>query len=365
VQVESALALSRLHLVGVDQHTLTKLVYTAVFIAGVVLARTLARVVVRTVMRGRVHVRARFWSRQGINLATAVFVGLGLISIWFDNGLHAAAAVGVLTAAFAFAMQKAVTSFAGYFLILRGDIFSVGDRIVMGGVRGDVIGLGFLRTTILEMGQPHGDDDAAVPMWVRARQYTGRIVTVTNGAVFDEPVYNYSRDFPFIWEELHIQVKHDTDIDHAERLMVEAARRHCLKRSDVGAGVMHQLRKRYFVPAEEVSLEPEVFCTLTSSWIELALRFVVPTHDIRRVKSNISRDVAEAFADNGIDLASNTYAIVEVPPLTVTQDVMAPPYPDDAPRRDGGRAPRDAATDSDGAPRSPGENARGATHPTP
>ena len=340
------LALSGVHLVGVDVHTATKLVITAVFIAGVIVLRWVTRALVRAILRGREHTRGRFWARQGINLATTVVVTLGLISIWFDNGLHAAAAVGVLTAAIAFAMQKAVTSVAGYFLILRGDIFSVGDRIVMGGVRGDVIALGFLRTTILEMGQPHGDGDSGVPIWVQARQYTGRIVTVTNGAVFDEPVYNYSRDFPFIWEELHIQVKHDTDLDLAERLLMDAASRHGLKRADVGAGVMQRLRRRYFVPADEVSVEPEVFFTLTSSWVELAVRFVVPTHDIRRVKSNISRDVAAAFAAHGIELASNTYAIVEVPPLKV-----ADPYPDEA-RADGAAsAPRADAAGSDDARR--------------
>ena len=347
--VVSGPALSRVHLVGVDAHTATKLVYTVVFIAGLILLRWLARALVRLVLRGKEHTRGRFWSRQGINLATAVVVGLGLISIWFDTGLHAAAAVGVLTAALAFAMQKAVTSFAGYFLILRGDIFSVGDRIVMGGVRGDVIGLGFLRTTILEMGQPSGDHDDSVPMWVQARQYTGRIVTVTNGAVFDEPVYNYSRDFPFIWEELHIQVKHDTDLQTAERVLIDATARHSLTRDDVGPGVMQQLRRRYFVPAEEVSLTPEVFYTLTSSWIELAVRFVVPTHDIRRVKSEISREVAEKFAAQGVVMASNTYAIVEVPPLTV---VPAEPYPEGA---DG----------SDGSRPSPAANGRAATRPTP
>ena len=333
-------------------HTATKCVYTAIFLAALVLLRWLARVLVRAVLRGKEHTRGRFWSRQGINLATAVVVALGLISIWFDSGLHAAAAVGVLTAALAFAMQKAVTSFAGYFLILRGDVFSVGDRIVMGGVRGDVISLGFLRTTILEMGQPAGDDDPGVPMWVQARQYTGRIVTVTNGAVFDEPVYNYSRDFPFIWEELHVPVKFDADLDLAERLLLEATRRHALKRSDIGSGVMHQLRRRYFVPADEVSLEAEVFYKLTSNWVELAVRFVVPTHDIRRVKSEISRDVARAFAEHGIAIASGTYAIVEVPPLTLTE-----PYPGADPSGDRGRdgdaahAPRAGAAEKDDASR--------------
>jgi small-conductance mechanosensitive channel len=355
VVVQSGLALSRVHLVGVDVHTLTKLVYTAIFLAGLLVVRWVARGVVRTVLRGKSHTRGRFWSRQGINLATAVVVALGLISIWFDNGLHAAAAVGVLTAALAFAMQKAVTSFAGYFLILRGDVFSVGDRIVMGGVRGDVIALGFLRTTILEMGQPSGDDDASLPMWVQARQYTGRIVTVTNGAVFDDPVYNYSRDFPFIWEELHVPVKYDVDTDLVERLLVETAAKHALKREDIGPGVMQQLRRRYFVPAEEVGVEPEVFYTLTSNWLELAVRFVVPTHDIRRIKSNISRDLAKAFHDNGIEVASSTYAIVEVPPLTVAPsgDVTpSEPYPADDAGADGSR-PRPAATGPEAKRRRP------------
>jgi small-conductance mechanosensitive channel len=48
------------------------------------------------------------------------------------------------------AAQRAVTAFAGYLVIMRGKTFTVGDRIKMGGVRGDVIALGFLRTRILE-----------------------------------------------------------------------------------------------------------------------------------------------------------------------------------------------------------------------
>ena len=73
----------------------------------------------------------------------------------------------------------------------------------MGGVRGDVIALGFIQTTIMEMGQPPSVESNADPaMWVRSRQYTGRVVTVTNAKIFDEPVYNYTRDFPYIWEEM-------------------------------------------------------------------------------------------------------------------------------------------------------------------
>ena len=79
---------------------------------------------------------------------------LGILSIWFNDPTRLATAFGLVSAGLAFALQQVVTSFAGYFVILRGNTFTVGDRISMGGVRGDVMRLGFIQTTIMEMGQP-------------------------------------------------------------------------------------------------------------------------------------------------------------------------------------------------------------------
>ncbi len=63
--------------------------------------------------------------------------------------------------------------------------------------RGDVIDLDFTQTTIMEMGQPPPVQNAEPAMWVQSRQYTGRMVTVSNARVFDEPVFNYTREFAF------------------------------------------------------------------------------------------------------------------------------------------------------------------------
>ena len=123
-----------------------------------------------------------------------VLLLLGLASIWFDDPTRLTTALGLVTAGLAFALQRVVTALAGYVLILRGKTFNVGDRIVMGGVRGDVIALGFIQTTIMEMGQPPPVQNADPAMWVQGRQYTGRIVTVSNAKMFDEPVFNYTRE---------------------------------------------------------------------------------------------------------------------------------------------------------------------------
>ena len=68
----------------------------------------------------------------------------GLLEIWFDNPNRLATAMGLVTAGMALALQKLTTALAGYFVILCDRIFSVGDRITMGGVRGDVIALSFI-----------------------------------------------------------------------------------------------------------------------------------------------------------------------------------------------------------------------------
>ena len=90
---------------------------------------------------------------------------LGLLSIWFEDPTRLTTALGLVTAGLAFALEKVVTAVAGYFVILQGKTFNVGDRIVMGGVRGDVIALDFTQTTIMEMDQPPSVQGADPAVW--------------------------------------------------------------------------------------------------------------------------------------------------------------------------------------------------------
>ena len=178
--------------VGLNAENGTKLFLSLAFIVVVLLVSAALRALVNLVLGRTNHatLQTRFWVRQGVSLLAAVVLILGLLSIWFDNPARLTTAFGLMSAGLAFALQKVITSIAGYFVILRGSTFTVGDRISMGGVRGDVIHLGFIQTTIMEMGQPPSVQSADPAMWVKSRQFTGRIVTVSNAQIFDEPVYN-------------------------------------------------------------------------------------------------------------------------------------------------------------------------------
>ena len=303
--------------VGVTQQNGQKLLLSISFLVAVFLLRAVLHLIARLALRGKGGDRrqyAHFWTQQAINLAFAVVIALGLLSIWFENPAQLATALGLVSAGLAFALQRVVTAFAGYLVILRGNNFNIGDRISMGGVRGDVIALGFMQTTILEMGSTPGGD-AGPAVWVRSRQFTGRIVTVSNAKIFDEAVYNYTRDFPYIWDEISVPVRYGDDRGRAEAIILEAARRHALDAHTIGDEATRSLEQRFDL--RPLDFEPRVYYRLTSNWLELTVRFVFRDHGTRAVKDLIARDILAGFAAAGMTIASATYDIVGFPPVNL------------------------------------------------
>jgi len=302
-------------LVGIGPDTGKKALFTLVFLLVLWLVREALHRLIRVLMRGRVNARARFWAHQSLNLAAAFLLLLGVLSLWFNQPRQLTTVFGLLAAGLAFALQRVVTALAGYVVLLRGKTFNMGDRISMGGVRGDVIALDFIQTTILEMGQPPEMQRALPPSWVKSRQYTGRIVTITNDKIFDEPVYNYTREFPYVWEEMDIPIPYAADRACAERILLECAEHHTMHISDMSQHALAAMQRRYNV--RHADLEPKVYYRITDNWLELTVRFVVDVHGIRDLKDAMSRDILTAFDAAGIGIASATYDVVGLPTLRV------------------------------------------------
>jgi small-conductance mechanosensitive channel len=302
-------------LVGLNAANGHKILLTLVFITAVFLLRYVIHALARRVLHKYGNPRAIFWFRQAINLATAIVIVLSILSIWFDDPSRLATGAGLFTAGLAFALQKVVTSLAGYIVIMRGKTFTVGDRITLGGVRGDVVSLGFIQTTIMEMGQPPSVQNADPAMWVRARQYTGRIVTVTNDKIFEEPVYNYTRDFPFIWEEIKIPVKYNADRKKAEEIILRSVSHNSENIHKLSLSDQKKLERKFLLKIHDFT--PRVYYHLTDNWLELTVRFIVRDHGIRSVKDCINREILDEFDRAHIEIASSTYDIVGMPPLQI------------------------------------------------
>ena len=314
----NALEIFGITLVGATPENGKKLLLTIALIAVVLSFSTIVRRLLARTPGERLGAgKVRFWSRQAVGLVAGAALVLGIVSVWFDDPTRLTTGLGLVTAGVAFALQRVITAVAGYFVILRGKTFNVGDRIVMGGVRGDVIALSFMQTKILEMGQPPPVDSAEPAMWVHSRQFTGRIVTVSNDKIFDEPIYNYTYHFPYVWEEIRLPVSYSDDRARAETILLEAAQRHAVQEDEIPQNHIAQLERRYGIRIGDVA--PKVYWRLTDNWLELAVRFLSPDHGTREIKDAMSREILGRLDQAGIGIASATYEITGLPVLTVEQ----------------------------------------------
>jgi small-conductance mechanosensitive channel len=273
----------------------TRLVATVVVAAAAIVVASIA---------GRIAGRrghdeySSYHYRKLARYGTVLLGAVVLLFVWRSALGHVAIFGGLAVAGLAFALQEAIGAVAGWFNILSGGIYRVGDRVELGGVKGDVIDITPLRTKVLEMGSSLPEE----PSWVGGRQYTGRIVSISNKATFDTPTYNYSSFFDFVWEELRVPIPYRADWERAERIVLEEAQR--VSATEGAQQAMQAMMERYPMPRHQV--DARVYVTLTDNWVELAARFVIPVRQSRAVRDEMSRAIRRRFDEAGIEIASST-----------------------------------------------------------
>jgi small-conductance mechanosensitive channel len=111
------------------------------------------------------------------------------------------------------------------------------------------------------------------------------VVRVANSFIFKEPVFNYSSDFPFLWDELLIPVRYGSNYTLAREEFQRVL-------DDITSELARQLKAdwrsmtdKYML--ENARLEPAVSLTMKENWVEFALRYVVDYKLRRSTKDQI------------------------------------------------------------------------------
>ncbi|MFO1431683.1 MAG: mechanosensitive ion channel [Candidatus Competibacteraceae bacterium] len=134
------------------------------------------------------------------------------------------------------------------------------------------------------------------------------MVTISNAKIFEEPIYNYTDEFPYLWEEMTIPIPYTADRVRVERILLGVAHRHTLTLSDLSAETLRELQRRYFI--EAAGVESRVYFDLTDNWLALTVRFIVRDHGIRELKDAMTREILQVLDAAGIGIASATFIFV-------------------------------------------------------
>ncbi len=233
------------------------------------------------------------------------------ISIIYSNQLGGlTVALGVTGAGIAFALQEVIASIAGWVALVFGKFYKVGDRILLGGIKGDVIDIGIFRTTIMECGD-----------WIKGDLYNGRVVRIANSFVFKEPVYNYSADFPFLWDEIILPIRYGSDIDYTSKTFLRIADRlvgEYAKNSDLA---WKDLVNKFMI--ENAKVDPMVTIEANENWINFTIRYIVDYKQRRTTKHNLFVEILKevGLSAGKIIIAGSTLEIIEGSKISVKQEV--------------------------------------------
>jgi small-conductance mechanosensitive channel len=279
-------------------------------IIGIFVVNLLVRVFQRSLSQYIPDNDSRYRFRKVIRFIGYLIIALFLTIVFRDRLGQLTVVFGVVGAGIAFALQEVIASIAGWVAISFGGFYKPGDRVQLGGIKGDVIDIGVLRTTLMELGE-----------WVQSDLYTGRIVRIANSFVFKEPVFNYSGDFPFLWDEIKIPVKYGSDHQLARNILEQVAQEVVIDEVASAAKTAWQTMVRKYL-IENAIIEPAITLILTDNWMEFTVRYVVDYKRRRSTKDQLFTRILDEFTktDNRVCIASTTIHIVEAPIFDVRVD---------------------------------------------
>ena len=249
---------------------------------------------------------ARYRVRKFVSFI-GYFLGIVVLVVIFSDRLGGlTVALGVAGAGIAFALQEVIASVAGWFAITFAQFYKTGDRVQLGGIKGDVIDIGILRTTVMEVGE-----------WVKGDLYNGRVVRVANSFIFKEPVFNYSGDFPFLWDEITIPVKYGSDYLLAREVFQRITQEILGNYAEQAAIAWTKMVNKYMI--EDAAVTPMVTMIINDNWAEYTIRYVVDYKKRRSIKDVLFSRLLEEIEKSGgkISLASATFEMVGLPDLKV------------------------------------------------
>ena len=233
--------------------------------------------------------------------------GIVVITTIFSDKLGGlTVAFGVAGAGIAFSLQEIIASVAGWLVVSAGNYFKTGDRIQLGGIMGDVIDIGILRTTLMECRQ-----------WVNGDQYNGRIVKIANSYVLKDPVFNYSGDFHFLWDEIVIPIKYGCDYKLAKELFMQIANEITGEYTVAARTAWKEMVNKYLI--EDESVKPMIFLVANDNWMEFSVRYVVDYKKRRITKDLLFTRILEEIdkTEGRLAIASTTVQLVQTPEFDV------------------------------------------------
>lgn len=216
--------------------------------------------------------RAQAKEMVSIYRYSLVIVVVVVLIVVFNNIFKdALASIGILAAGLAISLQKPILNVFGWLTIVLKKPYVIGDRVSIGSNKGDVFEINIMHTSMSEL-----QDDSP----------SGRMIAVPNEFVLTQPITNFTKGTPYVWDTISVVIDQGSDEKEASALLRKATVK------VVGQLMSSLSRKWSVIDRRKVSVKPEIGIELVIvngvSAIQLNSRYLCNVREKKSVRSRIN-----------------------------------------------------------------------------
>ena len=276
-QWESSIHSGYLHIVE------TVAIRLAFLLGGIIVVLVLSEVWQKAIFRYVRDVRKRhqllLLRRIVTFLLMAIVLAMGFVSEFASLATFA----GFLTAGIALALQTVIVSVAAYFFLIGRHGVRVGDRITVSGVTGDVIDVGLVRLSLMELGGAGSD-----------LHPTGRVIVFSNSVIFQAaPFFKQIPGTAYVWHEVVVKLERGADYTLAEGKLLEAVNSVYSQYRETLEQQHQTLEGLFSVPVSVPS--PQARLQLGENRLDLVVRYPVVLHRESEIDDQVAKKVIETI----------------------------------------------------------------------
>ena len=277
-------------------------------------------VISRMVLPRRYQKETLFLARRLGRYSVALLVLLVFAFYLVEDLTLVATTLGLVSAAIVISVQDVFAAFFGWFAIMLGRKFTIGDRLEIEGVRGDVLDIQLLRTTLVEVNN-----------WLGVDQPTGRVLFIPNNFIFKSKVFNFSHGHPYIWGKIDVTVTYATPTASAQALFTKVLEEETRRDFAEARAAAGEMERRYGV--EDADYSPKIYTRIADSGVTFSLIYVSHYRSSSATRNRINRRlISELETHKHIQLAYNTLSVLastavsDGPSAVLGQDATQAPF---------------------------------------
>ncbi len=249
------------------------------------------RKVGKIIINKKISGRKEYIISQSYIFVLNVLEVLVLLFIWDDYIKSLMTLISVISAAMTIALREIIMNFfCGLYIKIKKP-FKVEDRIQIDDLKGDVMSISALDFEVLEVSTKEENG-----------QSTGIVVTFPNSVVFSKAIKNINKGFKYVWNELTVKVKMDSDLPNNKKELYKIVNglevvKNIPKKMKEQVDITNATNRVYFN-----NYDPIIYTKLVDDHIELTIRYLMHPKKSRYVESVIWNKIYTSYKNGKIDL---------------------------------------------------------------